>query len=134
MEQTIITAQSYILADGETAVHGEFACIDATGFASPAAVGAGLRCVGVFDLAATGGLDVVGDGVKKVRIRFGQPMETFACKSDTTDAVTLVGSTAYLFDGTTVSSNGTGTSEAGTVVKIDDSTTPATVFVKPTGF
>lgn len=134
MLQTIITGQSYVLATGATAVEGEFACIDAAGLAAPASVGTGLLCVGTFDLSATGGASVTGDGTKKVRIRFAQPGETFAAVSDTTTPVTLVGSKCYLFNGFTVSANATGTSAAGTVVKINTATNPDTIYVKVTGF
>jgi len=90
-------------------VAGTMATVDtATGLLVEAAVATGLVVVGAHQISATG------DGTTKLVV---ERWPFVVCDNDGTDPVTIadLGGPVYVFDSTTVSSNATGTSVAGTL-------------------
>ncbi|MEM1284942.1 MAG: hypothetical protein AAGH43_06110 [Pseudomonadota bacterium] len=101
---------------GSTTAHrGGMAVLDANGFAAPATAATNLTAVGVFDESV---VNDGADGAAKALIKRG----TFLMKNDGASAVTRadVGQDCFIVDDETVSSDGTGTSRAGTVFDVTD--------------
>lgn len=109
MDTPSVKSYLYVLKAGAVAVQSDFACINAAGELVAASATAGLLPIGIFKESLTG------DGVTKTEVLF--PRHVWAT-NDTTDPVTVIGTTAYLFDGHTVSSDNTATSAIGPVVAI----------------
>jgi hypothetical protein len=109
MDTPSVKSYLYVLKSGAVAVQSEFACLNAAGELVAASAVAGLVVIGTFKESLTG------DGATKTEVLFTRHVWA---SSDTTDVVTVLGSTAYLFDGHTVSSDTTATSVVGSVVAI----------------
>lgn len=109
MEQVSTPTFRYAGASSAALVVDEFACVNASGELIAGAVATGFSVLGVLAESATG------DGSTKVTVKLGGKV---LATNDVTDpvAVAHIGDPCYVFDGSTVSSNATGTSVAGTVL------------------
>jgi hypothetical protein len=106
METVLTPTFKYVGKTGAVLNADEFACVDATGELVAGAVATGLAVLGTLVESVTG------DGVTKQTIKLGGKV---LANNDVTAAVAVahIGDPVYVFNGSTVSSNSTGTSVAG---------------------
>lgn len=117
------------LKTATTVYVGGLICIDSTtGYAVPGSVATTLRAVGRLSedqpdfLPGQTITNAGASGTKQINVDVG----TFKYVNSGANAITqaMVGGPCYVEDDETVSSDATGTSMAGKVIKLDDSTSP----------
>lgn len=109
MDTVLTPTFRYVGKTGAVLNVDDFACVDANGELVAGVVGTGLAVLGILTESGTG------DGVKKFTVKLGGKV---LATNDATAAVAAahVGDPVYVFNGSTVSSNSTGTSVAGVCI------------------